>query len=149
MLNLNPKKIITNINEQNKKDIMKYMLLMLLSCAVCTMFCLCSCQKENIHINKEESFYSKFNVENGKVYIYCTLLIENFTETEKNIALMASFEDDVKNGLLKETIIDGYTNDGDAKIFQLQKGKNQLDVVFIGQHAGGYQKHDRTLPKIK
>ena len=46
-------------------------------------------------------------------------------------------------------MVDGYLIDGETKTFQLKNGENQLDIVFIGLHAGGKQKHDRTLPDIE
>lgn len=135
--------------DQNRRNTMKCNLVVLFLSVVCMIFCLCSCQQKYVHINNEKSFYSNYKVEEGKVYVYCSLFIENPTETEKNVALMALFEEDVRNGLLKESMIDGYSVDGNTRIFRLQRGENQLNVVFVGQHAGGNQKHDRNLPYIK
>ncbi len=115
---------------------------------ICMMLCLCCCGQENFRI-KEESYFSDFKIEEGKVYFNCVLVVDNLTGKEKNVILKASFEDDVKNGLLKETLLDGYATDGSTKDFELQKGENRFDVVFIGEHAGGTQKNDRTLPDIK
>lgn len=117
-------------------------------CIICMMICMCSCKKKNICI-REDSFFSSFKVQDEKVYIYCTLFIDNPTEAEKSIALQALLENDVENGLLKEALIDAYSIDENTKHFQLQKGENRLEVVFIGEHAGGYKKHDRALPVIK
>ena len=128
---------------------MKCKSIILLLSIMCTILCLCSCQQKNVHINKEKSFFSDYKVEDGKVYIYCSLVIENPTEAEINVALQACFSDDVKNGLLQESMVDGYLIDGETKTFQLKNGENQLDIVFIGLHAGGKQKHDRTLPDIE
>lgn len=148
MLNHRLKKKIVEKGDQSKGNIKKCKLITLFLGAVCVMFSLCSCHQKNIYI-KEESFYSDFKVENGKVYIYCRILIENLTGTEKEVALEASFENDVKNGLLKEAILKGYSINEGTKIFRLQKGENQFNVVFVGEHAGGNQKHDRALPNIK
>lgn len=132
---------------------MKCNLVMLFICIVCAIgvvFCLYSCQQKNVDIKiGEKSFFSSFNVKDGKVYIYCTLYIENLAGEEKNVQLKALLKNDVKNGLLKEALIDGYSIDETTQCFQLQKGENCLEVVFIGEHAGGEQKYDRTLPDIK
>ena len=118
-------------------------------CIVSMILSLFSCQAEDIKLNEEKSYFSDFKIENDKVYIYCTLFIENKWDTEKVISLKASFEKDAENGLLKKTLISGYSLDESVQEFQLKKGENKLDVVFIGEHADVGKKHDRLLPDIK
>ena len=113
------------------------------------MLSLISCQTKDIKLNEEKSYFSDFKIENDKVYIYCTLFIENKSDTEKVISLKASFEKDVENGLLKEALVSGYSLDESTQEFQLQKGENQLDVVFVGEYAGADKKQDRLLPDIE
>ena len=122
---------------------------LVLLCIVCMMLSLFSCQVKDIKLNEEKSYFSDFKIENDKVYIYCTLFIENKSDTEKVISLNASFEKDVELGLLKEALVSGYSLDESTQEFKLQKGENQLDVVFIGKHAGADKKHDRLLPDIE
>ena len=116
---------------------------------LCMVLSLFSCQAKEIELNEEKSYFSDFKIENGKVYIYCTLFIENKSDTEKVISLKASFEKDVEIGLLKEALVSGYSLDESTQEFQLKKGENQLDVVFVGESAGADQKHDRLLPDIE
>ena len=118
-------------------------------CMLCMMLSLFSCQTEDIKLDKEKSFFSDFKIENDKVYIYCTLYIDNKSDTEKVISLTASFEEDVENGLLKEALASGYSLDESTQEFQLEKGENQLDVVFVGEYAGVDKKNDRLLPDIE
>ena len=118
-------------------------------CILCMMLSMFSCQAKDIKLDEEKSFFSDFKIENNKVYIYCTLFIENKSDAEKVILLNASFEKDVENGLLKEAIISGCSLDESTQKFQLQKSENQLDVVFIGEYAGTDKKHDRLLPEIE
>ena len=66
------------------------------------MLSLFSCQAKNVKLNEGKSYFSDFKIENDKVYIYCTLFIENKSDTEKVISLNASFEKDVEN--VKEQI---------------------------------------------
>ena len=122
---------------------------LVLLCIVCMMLSLFSCQAKNVKLNEGKSYFSDFKIENDKVYIYCTLFIENKSDTEKVISLKASFEKDVENGLLKEALVSGYSLDESTQEFQLQKGENQLDVVFIGKYAGADKKQDRLLPDIE
>ena len=116
---------------------------------LCMVLSLFSCQAKEIELNEEKSFFSDFKIENNKVYIYCTLFIENKSDTEKVISLKASFEKDVEIGLLKEALVSGYSLDESTQEFQLKKGENQLDVVFVGEYAGVDKKNDRLLPDIE
>ena len=118
-------------------------------CIVCMSVLLFSCQSSGLQLDREDSFFSDFKVEGEKVYIYCTLFIENQSGSEKNVAFKASLDNDVKNGLLREAVIDGYAVDGSTTIFKLQNGENQIDVVFIGDYAGTEEKRDRLLPDIE
>ena len=122
---------------------------LVLLCIVCMMLSLFSCQAKNVKLNEGKSYFSDFKMENDKVYIYCTLFIENKSDTEKVISLNASFEKDVELGLLKEALVSGYSLDESTQEFKLQKGENQLDVAFIGKYAGVNKKHDRLLPDIE
>ena len=122
---------------------------LVLLCIVCMMLSLFSCQAKNVELNEEKSYFSDFKIENDKVYIYCTLFIENKSDAEKVISLNASFEQDVENGLLKEALISGCSLDESTQKFQLKKGENQLDVVFVGEYAGVDKKNDRLLPDIE
>lgn len=117
-------------------------------CILCSVIGFGSCEQNDIRLNEDKSFFSDFKIENDKVYLYCTLFVENSSKTERTVTLKASFEADVKNGLLKEALTVGYSFAEGAEEFRLQKGENQIDVVFIGEHAGGDQKHDRRLPDI-
>lgn len=111
--------------------------------------CLYSCQKREISIDVEESFYSNFKIENNKVYIYCNVLIKNPNKNGSKIALSGLFDNDVKNGLLKESLLTGYSTDCETTTFELKEGDNRIEVVFIGDYAGKSQKYDRLLPEIK
>ncbi|MBR2861299.1 MAG: hypothetical protein IKB86_05630 [Clostridia bacterium] len=128
---------------------MKRKLCIVIASIVATIFCLCSCNQKNIYINTEKSFYSNFEVKDGKVYIYCSLMIDNFTESERKISLTASFKNDARIGLLKESVIEGYSIDTKTNVFYLRKGENRLEVVFVGEYAGTNQKYDRLLPDIQ
>ena len=55
-------------------------------CIVFLMLSLISCQTKDIKLNEEKSYFSDFKIENDKVYIYCTLFIENKSDTEKVIS---------------------------------------------------------------
>ena len=125
-----------------------FAVILVVVCILCSVIGFSSCEQNDIRLNEDKSFFSDFKIENDKVYLYCTLFVENSSKTERTVTLKASFEADVKNGLLKEALTVGYSFAEGAEEFRLQKGENQIDVVFIGEHAGGDQKHDRRLPDI-
>ena len=51
--------------------------------------------------------------------------------------------------MLTEALVSGYSLDESTQEFQLKKGENQLDVVFVGAYAGVDKKNDRLLPDIE
>ena len=124
-------------------------------CSVCMMLCLFSCQSNgnkldnDIILNKDKSLFSDFKIIDDKVYIYCTLFIDNRAGSNKDIKIKALFENDAKIGLLKEAALYGCSVDKNSGIFNLEQGENQIDIVFIGQYAGTPKKVSRALPTIE
>lgn len=118
-------------------------------CVICITLGLVACSSNGVKIDKKQSFFSDFKVENEKVYIYCTLFIENLQDSQKTVELKATFEDDAKNGLLKNASLYGYATDKSTKNFKLHSGENKIEVVFIGDFAGTNKKQDRLLPDIE
>ena len=115
---------------------------------LCMMLCLFSCKSNDVKLNEEKSYFSNFKIENDKVYIYCTLYVENKSVSQKVVEIMALFENDAQNGLLKEDAAVGYSIDKGENKINLYNGENQIDIVFIGEYAGTPQKSDRLLPEI-
>lgn len=95
--------------------------------------------KEDISLVPEESFYSGYYVENDKVYINCTLTVNS--ERNQNVRFEGDFEDDVKTGLLTETTLK-------TTPFDIKKGKQRIDVTFVGEFGGTNKKANRHLPDI-
>lgn len=101
------------------------------------------------------SYFSDFKVNGEKVYIYCKMTITNSSLIDKTFRLNAILKDDVKIGkigkigLLKSDNLKGYNEDLSSDIFTIEKNKyNIFSVVFVGEFAGTYEKHDRNLPEI-
>ena len=117
--------------------------------AIILILLTCSCGKKGMSIDVEESFFSSFDVENEKVYIYCNVLIKNPNRGESEITLVGVFEDDVKNGLLKEANLKGYSTDGTTSTFKVAQGDNWIEVVFVGEFSEKNEKLDRSLPVIQ
>lgn len=120
------------------------------------LIALCSCtsrsensdsEKPDIVINDKESFFSDFEVEDGKVMIKCYYVIYNNTDTTYYIQLRGNFEDDQKLGLLKEPQLYARINiEDDDTYLEISPGENKLDVVYVGTFAGTERKTNRLLP---
>lgn len=106
------------------------------------------CQKKNFCTLSSESYFSHFSIENSQVYLYCNLTIENNSHVQKRVKITANFSEDKRCGLLKESTLTGYSVQSNTNYFMLSEGKNNIDVVFIGEYGGNNQKANRLLPDI-
>ena len=116
--------------------------------------------KEAIIIDKEHSYFHDFKIYNGKVYMYCTITLENITDNDLSFSIFAESYEDKVNGLITnermkayEWEIDEKTRDmkvTDKKIFFINRKQkiSELKIVFIGEHGSGYMKDNRNLPDI-
>ena len=117
---------------------------------VAMLMSLASCSKANqIYVDKSQSYFSDFEVEDDKVFIKCHVTIENTFEDEKTVTLSAILPEDVTNGLLKNETVKALEEDGSEMEFVLLPNtSNSFDVVFVGEYAGTNQKANRLLPEI-
>jgi hypothetical protein len=116
--------------------------------------------KEAIIIDKEHSYFHDFKIYNGKVYMYCTITLENITDNDLSFSIFAESYEDKINGLITnermkgfEWEIDEKTRDmkvTDKKIFFINRKQkiSELKIVFMGEHGSGYMKDNRNLPDI-
>ena len=109
-----------------------------------------SCSRaDQIYVDKSQSYFSDYEVEDDKVFIKCHITIENTFEDEKTVTLSAILPEDVTNGLLKNETIKALKEDGSEMEFVLLPNtSNSFDVVFVGKYAGTNQKANRFLPEI-
>lgn len=109
-----------------------------------------SCSRaDQIYVDKSQSYFSDYEVEDDKVFIKCHITIENTFEDEKTVTLSAILPEDVTNGLLKNETIKALKEDGSEMEFVLLPNtSNSFDVVFVGEYAGTNQKANRFLPEI-
>ena len=116
--------------------------------------------KEAIIIDKEHSYFHDFKIYNGKVYMYCTITLENITDNNLSFSIFAESYEDKVNGLITNERMKGYeweidekTRDmkvTDKKIFFINRKQkiSELKIVFIGEHGSGNMKDNRNLPDI-
>ena len=114
--------------------------------------------KEAIIIDKEHSYFHDFKIYNDKVYMYCTITLENITDNNLSFSIFAESYKDKVNGLITNERMKGYeweidekTRDmkvTDKKIFFINRKQkiSELKIVFMGEHGSGYMKDNRNLP---
>ena len=101
-------------------------------------------------INKDESYFSSFEVIKDKVYIRCSVTVTNTYKAGQEFTLSANMIDDQKNGLLKEAEIYAYDEDDSIAEFSIEgHSQKTYDVTFVGDFAGTAAKQNRLLPDIE
>ena len=126
----------------------KYLKNAVLFAFAAVLLCLAGCAGKTVTVDRQDSYYSDFEVQDDKVLLVCFLAVDNPTDKETDVAFTASFEEDAAGGLLKEAVLDAYTPDLSSKTFRLQPGRNALTVVFVGDFAGNAVKQNRLLPNV-
>ena len=96
---------------------------------VSILMLLASCNRaDQIYIDKNQSYFSDYEVENDKVFIKCHITLENTFKDEK---------------------IKAMNEDGSEMKFVLSPhASNSFDVVFVGEYSDTNQKDNRNLPEI-
>ena len=121
--------------------------LLLCACAVLCILSLCSCGKDvdtAVRIDRTESFFSTFRVENGLVYYECELLVQNTGDEDQTVSFEATDAASVKTGLLQNAQLRAI-----ERYFVPAKSTIRLRVTFVGEASSGLQKADRSLPDVK
>lgn len=100
---------------------------------------ICACSNGDVSIMEDESFYSDYYVENEKVYINCTLTV--CSSKDQTVSFVGEFKSDTEIGLLTEETLK-------TTSFDIKKGKQIIDVTFMGNFGGTNKKASRNLPYI-
>ena len=110
----------------------------------------CLAAAKRMTILKSESSFQDFVVENDVVKLSCDIMIENSTSSDKTVSILANFEEDKENGLLKEAKIVGVDPETNNDYFVIPAYQSKrCRVVFIGTFGGNDQKQNRLLPELK
>ena len=99
-----------------------------------------------VNIVFDESYFSEFKIEGGKVLFICSITAENMTNRVTAFSISATADQaDVDSGLLKEREM----VDKDSKAYYLQPNeKKTFEVVFVGENNKGTVKSDKLLPLL-
>lgn len=116
---------------------------------------LCFHKKEekdtNIIILDEKSYFNDYIVENDTVKINCVITLENKSDIEKTVKIIADFEEEVDLGLLKKANLTAYflLEKSEELILPPHSTRKYLDVVFTGEYGGKTKMKNRNLPKLE
>lgn len=102
----------------------------------------------SVGLVEEESCLLDFSVNDDKVYLECSVTLQNHTSAEQCVRLHASLPEDVRGGLLLEP--DLYAMAGEEMaVFTLPPYTRRcVDVTFVGRYGGTACKQNRLLPRI-
>lgn len=118
------------------------------TCIIIACFCFIACRPEQrVLLVQEESFFSDYEIKDGRVILTCYLTFYNPYSSEVKVNVYGDFSKDVENGLLKSSELIGHC-DGE-EILVLSPEKTSIYVTFIGDYGGVPQKHNRELPDIE
>lgn len=121
----------------------------LLLCTVLFLsLCSCSIDKTPVLDNSENSYFVDFYTEGDTVYIECVLNILNPNNTETEVSIYATDEEDVEIGLLESPRLTAVDKESGEDTFSLKSGENTVTVLFKGDYAGIFQITQRDLPRF-
>lgn len=92
---------------------------------------------------KDGSYLSGWYVDGDTVYMVCHLIIAS--DSENTITVTAYSDEDV-GGLLRESRLVGYNEDMSETRFDLERGSNEIIVVFVGALGKHEEKVDYAIP---
>ena len=114
-------------------------------------------KERNISVYENQSWFYDYVIHGDRVYLYCTLSFNNKSGSVQHGRLWASLPEDVGT-LVVEDQLAGYlvseeektlpTDQTPVSIIDLEPGRTELQVVFMGTYAGTAQKQDRLLPEL-
>ena len=88
--------------------------------------------KEAIIIDKEHSCFHDFKIYNGKVYMYCTITLENITDNDLSFSIFAESYEDKVNGLITNERMKGFEWEIDEKTRDMKVTDKK--IFFIKFH---------------
>lgn len=107
-------------------------------------------EKCDVMIVEDKSFLSGFEVKDNEVHIYCEISLKNNSNETKKVKLMGDFQQELENGLLKESNLEAYFIEKASNSVEVE-GKsniNYMKVEFVGEYAGYSRMSNRMLPDI-
>ena len=92
-----------------------YIIIVIFILCVILLSLLSKKNKEAIIIDKEHSCFHDFKIYDDKVYMYCTITLENITDNDLLFSIFAESYEDKVNGLITNERMKGYEWEIDEK----------------------------------
>jgi len=89
-----PVRVYTYGANEMRKGIATFIILL-----VSVLVSACGNSYQELLLNRDESFFSDFRVEDGFVYLECYLSVSNKSKSDIEFEIYADFAEDVKTGL--------------------------------------------------
>lgn len=102
-----------------------------------------------VNVIRSDSWFHEFYIKEDKVFFRCEITLENSSNEDEYVNLLANMQEDVDGGLLKAPIVTGYDETGKSEFFVPAHSQKEFEVLFIGDFAGKEQKRNRDLPSIE
>lgn len=106
--------------------------------------------KSSVILIEDRSFLSGYQVDGNMVEIMCTISLENDSDVDQRICILGDFQEEVRQGLVKETKLTGIFSDkaSDEIMIPAQEKMYDIPVVFHGNFAGTKKMKSRRLPAL-
>ena len=107
------------------------------------------CDKLDIDINYDESFFDTFYIVGDEVIFKCYYTIESCEKEVSYIKISGNFTEDKNGGLIINDTLYAKDEETGDDIFEVLPGKNEFIVLYIGAHGDRAIKHNRLLPETQ
>lgn len=105
--------------------------------------------ERQVIIIEEESYFHDFVVKSNKVYLSCDITVKNLMDQDASFYLIGNFIED-EGRLLAKGRLSAKNIETKDNLFHIGEYETKTyAVVFIGEYAGTYEKHDRLLPELE
>ncbi len=98
-----------------------------------------------VNVDYDNCSFSRFWVEDDKVYLECEITITS--NLEHDVSIEANFGAD-EGKLLKDGLLIGYDKELKSDSFHIEYGTNKFTVIFVGDYGGTPQKSDEDFYAI-
>jgi len=100
-------------------------------------------------LSEQNSGLHDFYIEDGKVYVVGGVSVKNNSDEKMIYSLVGWADADYKSGLIKGPVLNGFDENLEASVFEIEaKETKTFNVVFVGEHGGNMQKANRLMPEI-
>lgn len=126
-----------------KKNLFSLCCFALSICILLYMFSSCNNTAVDSAKITDDSYLVGWYVDNDMVYMVCRLIIQSDSQKKVNVS---AYSDEDEGKLLQKSYLTGYNEDMSSTEFSLNKGRNDVIVVFVGVFGNSEEKNDYNIP---